>query len=165
MRETTDPLLNKIQHFIEQIPFVRELLISVVEAGRGAVILGLSPQVKLFNHFDTYQAGVLFTLAEITGGSTLATFLDPSRNLILTKRGEISFQSTTGSTVLSESVVEEALIERVISDLGSSRKIYLPVEVKLRTQEGKVVALCSFSYYLRLGIPRSFAGAAGVKRG
>lgn len=155
MAPNSDSLLTQLQGFIDQIPFARELGISVREARRGGVSLAVRPQEKLFNHFGTYQAGVLFTLAEVTGGALYGTFLDLSQNLVLTKQGEIEFQKTTAGELLSEAALEENEIERILSELRSQRKLDLPQPIFLNTREGQRVATARFSYYLRLGIPRS----------
>lgn len=157
MAPNRDSPPTNLKLFVDQIPFARELGISVGEARRGLISLAVQPQEKLFNHFGTYQAGALFTLAEVTGGALCGTFLDLSKNLVLTKRGEIHFQKTTSGELLSEASLDEKEMGEILSQLSSQRKLDLSLRIRLRARAGQTIAEASFSYYLRLGMPRSLA--------
>ena len=157
MERTEPDLLSDIQKFVDQIPFAKEIGLIVAQAKKGFVSLKLCPQIRLFNHFKTYQAGALFTLAEVTGGALCGTFMDLSKNLVLTKRGEINFKQAANSEVFSEAFLEEKTINEVLLNLEVFKKMDLPIEIRLKTLEGQILAYCRLCYYLRYRIPRSFA--------
>lgn len=155
MGTSSNNLLAELQAFIDQIPFAKRLSFSVVTAKKGHVVLSLAPQSNLFNHFNTYQAGVIYTLAEVTGGALCGTFLNLKDNLVLTKRGEIDYLKGTNKGLRSEALLDESSVVEVISSLTDSRKTDLTINISIKTEEWLEVAQCRFFYYLRRGIPRS----------
>jgi acyl-coenzyme A thioesterase PaaI-like protein len=128
---------------------------KVAEAKKGFVSVRLSADRALMSHLGTYQAGSLFTLAEVTGGLAVGTFVDLSKNLLLARGGKIDFREGVGEDLLSEARVEEEDIAKALSGLSGRKKTDVSIAVALRTVSGKVVAESEFKYYVRLGIPRS----------
>ena len=149
-------LIAELQSFISQIPFVREVQVSVAKADKGFVQLSINPRPSLFNHFNTYQAGVIFTLAEITGGALCGTFVDLANNLLVTKRAEIDFFSNTDNVLIAEAKLEEVEVKQKLLNLQLKKKVELSVTVLIKSLNEEVIAKSFNSYYLRLGIPKSF---------
>ena len=150
-------LVAKLQVFVDKIPFAESFNMKVVDAKRGSVKLSIDPKPALFNHFGTYQAGVYFTAAEITGGLVCGTFLDLSNHLLITQKSSISFEHATNEPlILTAEVSEEAIDGKVIPTLTIQRKTILPVNIFVKTPSGQVIAECQSDYYLRLGIPKIF---------
>jgi len=145
-----------LQSFVDKIPFARSLKLQVGDSKKGFVQTCVDPSPLLFNHFETYQAGVYFTAGEITGGLLCGTFLDLRNNLIITKSSKILFQRPTNETlILTAELDEKFIIGDILSTLSTLRKTTVSVNVYIKTPTGKVVAICSNEYYLRQGIPRS----------
>ena len=155
MRGTKDPAIN-IQSFINRIPFAKEIGVSVVDARLGFVRLKLKPKPSLLNHFGTYQAGVVFTIFEIAGGALCATFLDLSKNFLITKSSEIRFNEATGSELFAEATLEVEDVSRVLSNLMTKKKMHLKIPVVVKSGTGEVIADGHNDYYLRVGIPQVF---------
>ena len=149
-------LLSELQAYIDQMPFVKPLGLKVAEAKRGFVRVTLAPDEKFFNHFGTYQAGVLCTLAEITGGSLSGTFHDLTENFLITKLTQVKFERATNKALVAEASLEEAVIRETLSSLQSQRKIDLEVNVQIKTSEGEIIAKSRNLYYLRIGFPSRF---------
>jgi len=163
MQLPSNELNSALQAYINQMPFVCPLGISVKEASRGFVSLSLKPARGLLNHFETYQAGSIFTLAEVTGGVLCGTFLNLSENLLITKKGEIAFLKATSKELIAEAVLEKNLIENTLSELKETKKADIKISVTIKTNDGEPVSECHFIYYLRLGIPKMFKGQSSVR--
>lgn len=138
------------------MPFVKPMGIRVAEARKGFVSVRMKPQQSLFNQMATYQAGSLFTLAEVAGGLFCGTFLDLSKNFLITKKSEILFERATSEELVAESLLAEEAAQKVLAELAERKKIDFPVEVHVKTISGEPILACRFVYYLRMGIPRSF---------
>ncbi len=156
LQPATDLLAKQLQSFIDGMPFGREVGISILEARRGRVCLEMDSKPKLMNHFGTYQAGALFTLAEITGGVLCGTFLDLSKNFLITKTGEIEFLKACSGQVYGRSELAEDKIEKANRLLLNSKKADVSVKALLQDAEGNSIAVCRLVYYLRLGLPAQF---------
>lgn len=129
---------------------------KVDSARRGLVEVRIEPSHQLFNHYNTFQAGVCFTLAEITGGLLCGTFLDLTKNLLITKKSEIKFNHVVGNTLMSIAELAANDIEKLLDQLTAKRKISITINVSIKSLNGKVAGQCRNEYYIRLGIPRSF---------
>ena len=156
-----DNLITNLQAFVDKIPFTKNFGIKVLEAKKGLVKVGLYPKSDLFNHFGTYQAGVYFTAAEVTGGLLCATFLDLSSNLLITQKSAIVFEKATSEPlILSAELSEQFIDESVLTVLTAQKKTTLSADVYVKTPDRKIVAKCQSDYYLRLGIPKIFMRAS-----
>lgn len=153
----TENPISSLQSFIDQIPFAKQMDIKLLQVKRGFVQLKIEPRPILFNHLGTYQAGIYFTLAEITGGVLFGTFIDLSRNFLITRKVEINFVSSTKGTLIAEASLGFPSIEALLTKLETKRKLTASVEVTLKTLEQQVLARSHNEYYLRLGMPKSFA--------
>ncbi len=149
--------LESLQAYIDRIPFVRPLGIRVKHAEYGSVSLAMNPAQGLLNHFKTYQAGSLFTLAEVAGGTLCGTFLNLSENLLITKKGDISFLKATSKELIAEAKADPLLIEKTLTQLKESKKADLPVSVVIKTVDSDSICECHFIYYLRVGFPKVFS--------
>lgn len=156
-------LIESLQAYLNQIPFVQPLGIVVKQAEQGFVSLTMEPAKTLLNHFETYQAGSLFTLAEVTGGTLCGTFLDLSKNLLITKKGEISFLKATSKALVAEAKLDSDQIKNALIQLKESKKTDFPVTVVIKTGDSEVISECHFIYYLRIGIPEVFLKPSSVK--
>lgn len=156
-------LISSLQAYMDQMPFVRPLGIFIKEASKGSVSLSLKPGKALFNHFETYQAGSIFTLAEVTGGVLCGTFLDLSQNLLITKKGEIAFLKATSKELIAEAAFGKELIESTLQELKKAKKANVEISVTIKTSDGEPVSECHFIYYLRIGIPTVFIKSSSVK--
>ena len=163
MQSSEKELITSLQSYVDQIPFVRPLTIQVEQASQGSVSLSMKPLKGLLNHFETYQAGSIFTLAEVAGGTLCGTFLDLSKNLLITKKGEIAFLKAASEKLVAEARMDQNLIKRTLSELEKSKKIDAPVSVFINTANGEPIAECHFVYYLRFGIPRTFSSKQSIK--
>ena len=149
-------LLRSLQDYIDRMPFARPFHFKVEEARRGFVRVTLQPQEKFFNHFGTYQAGVLCTLAEITGGSLCGTFHDLAKNFMITKLTQVKFERATHRALTAEASLHEPAVRQALADLERQRKIDLPVNVQIKAAEEGPIATSQSVYYLRLGFPGHF---------
>ncbi len=156
MAASSRELIENLQKFIDAMPFARPMGIQVAEARRGFVSLRMNPTQALFNQMNTYQAGALFTLAEITGGTFCGTFLDLSKNFLITKKSHVEFLRATGEELIGESQLSENDIEKALAELDQRRKLDFPVDVRVQTPAGEPVLNGQFIYYLRMGVPHSF---------
>ena len=139
----------QLQLLIDRIPFAKELGLFAVQARRGFVSVRVSPRPQHFNHFGTYQAGVLFALAEITGGLVLYTFLDQPHVLIIAKTGKIDFLGSSNDTIFSESELDKDSVSSVLSTITFRRKFELPVVVRLKSKDARLLVAAQITYYIR----------------
>ncbi len=157
LKSDVGELIRTLQAFVDKIPFTEGFKMKVVEAKRGFVKLSVDPQRALFNHFGTYQAGVYFTAAEITGGLLCGTFLDLLGHLLITQKSSIIFQKATSEPlIVTAELSEEVIDSKIVAVLTTQRKTTLAVDVFVKTQGGQMVAQCQNDYYLRVGIPKIF---------
>ena len=138
------------------MPFAAHVPMTVREARRGFVVVEIVPQSDLFNHFGTYQAGVLLTLSEVTGGILCGTFLDLAQNLLITRKTEFSFTENTHTVIRAEAALDNTAIETVLAEVNKKRKAVLSVNVGIKNESGRSVGTGINEYYLRLGMPKSF---------
>ena len=150
------PLVNQLQKHIDQIPFASILNAAVVEAKLGFVNVLVKPRPELFNHFGTFQAGVYYTLLEITGGLLCATFFNLTENLLITKSSEIQFLDATNEELLAQSSLDEQTMEIILSEIYLKKKTTVKIGVVIKSVSGKMIAEGTNFYYLRLGIPKVF---------
>lgn len=151
-------LLTSLQALINRMPFSVQVPMTVHEAHRGFVVVEITPRSNLFNHFGTYQAGVLLTLTEVTGGILCGTFLDLTQNLLITRKTEFSFAENTNMTIRAEAAFDSVRMEAVLAQVTNKRKATISVDVRIKSESGRSIGTGVNEYYLRLGIPRSFAG-------
>lgn len=145
-----------LQTYIDQMPFTKPLGFKVAEARRGFVRVTLAPQEKLFNHFGTYQAGILCTLAEITGGILCGTFHDIAKNFLITKQTQIKFVRATHLALIAEASLGESAIEQVLADLERQKKTDVEVDIQIKTGDSQIIATSKGLYYLRVRVPDRF---------
>lgn len=153
MKPSPENLQAGLEAFLNRIPFLRAVPMTIAEARRGFVSLVVKSSPALFNHFQTYQAGSIFTLAEVAGGVLCGTFLDLSENLLLTKRGGIDFKRGTSQDLCGQAELSEETITKVLKELATRKKTDIEIPVVIREKSGGVIAECRFLYYLRVGIP------------
>ena len=142
--------------FLNKTPFAKELGFEILNAERGFICLRFNPQERFLNHLGTCQAGAIFALSEITGGLLCGTFLDLDKNFLITKKAGISFDNIADSVLISEASLPEEKINEVILLLNRKRKIDFDVAVLIKDDKGRQISKGQNSYYVRLGIPRSF---------
>ena len=149
-------LISELQAYIDGMPFAKGFRFRVEEARRGFVRVALKPAENFFNHFGTYQAGVICTLAEITGGSLCGTFHELTQNFLITKLTQVKFERATHDTLVAEASLEERAIQERLSNLQNQRKTDVEVSVQIKTPAGEQIATSLGLYYLRVGFPSRF---------
>lgn len=164
MSQSDSMLIRSLQSFVDEIPFAKAIGIKVTAAQKGFVETHVYPSKHLFSHFGTYQAGVYFTLAEVTGGLLCGTFLDLTGNLLITKKSEIKFDNSVGDSLISSATLPPSSIEKLLSELDARKKSNILVDVFINSLSGKPIAKCHNEYYLRIGIPKSFTSGRRIVR-
>ena len=156
MPSESPQLIPGLQAYVDQMPFAKAFGFKVEEAKRGFVRVALQPAEKFFNHFGTYQAGAILTLAEITGGCLCGTFHDLTHNFLITKLTQVKFERATHDPLIAEASLEERVIQETLSNLQNQRKTDVEVSVQIKTLAGEQIATSLGLYYLRLGFPSRF---------
>jgi len=152
MEKQTNPDFGQVKDFIENgIPFLKKVGILVEEVATGKIKLGVHRDVTNLNHFGTYQAGVYMTLAEAAGAALLATILDLSDVLLLTKECHVKFGDPAKDYLTYEGGLDHEVADKIINQLVRNRKMDVPMKVILRNENGKMAAEASLIYYLRAG--------------
>ena len=140
----------QLQLLIDRIPFAKGLGFFVAKAEGRVVSIGVSPQQQHRNHFGTYQAGVLFALAEITGGLALYTLLSEPHLLIIAKTGKIDFLGNSHGAIFSESELTEDSISSISSTIARHKKLEFPVAVRLKSKDDQLLVVAQITYYIRI---------------
>lgn len=147
-------LSSNLQFFCQKIPFFSYLRPSISDARPGFIKVTVQPSNTLFNHLGTFQAGVIFTLLEVSGGLAVATILNLLENLIITKKVDIEFSNTTNNKLIAEVQLSSDALD-AIGRIGSkTKKENIVVEVCLIDEFEMKIAKAKCYYYLRSGLPK-----------
>lgn len=139
-----------VKNFIEQkVPFFRRVGIVVESIAAGKIKLAISFDPNNLNHLGTYQAGVYMTLAEAAGGALLATILDLSDTLLLTKECQLKFGEPAKNYLSYEGTMDINESDEIIKRLEDKRKVDVPINVILLNEAGRKAAEAVIIYYLR----------------
>ena len=157
MNPSANPTEVVLQQFVDRIPFAKNLSLRVSEARLGFVRTTITPNVMLMNHLGTYQAGVFFTMAEITGGLLLGTIFDLDKQFLITRKSSIIFEAAVNSQLVAISQLEERLSKTLVEQLASKKKLDIIVNVSIKTTENESVAQAEHHYYLRHRMPKSMS--------
>lgn len=143
---------EQVKSFIEnKIPFFKKVGIHVVSISPGKIKLEVPRDPMNLNHLGAYQAGVYLTLAEASGAALLATILDLSDVLLLTKECRLKFGEPAKNSLIYDGELDFKEVERITQKLENERKTNLPMDVILLNENGRVAAEASLVYYLRAG--------------
>ena len=133
----------------DTIPVLAHLGLEVLEASRGRAAARV-PLAGNGNHVGTMYAGVLFSVGEMLGGAlSLATF-DPARFHPIVKDLRIEFRRPATTTVTARASLEDAEVERVLSDAERDGKGQFVLTAELTDETGTVVATTEGTYQVRL---------------
>ena len=91
------------------------------------------------------------TFAEASGAALLATILDLSDVLLLTKECNFKFADPAKKCLTYEGLLKPEEVENVKQELREKQKINFPMNVTLSNENGKVAGTASLLYYLRAG--------------
>lgn len=95
-------------------------------------------------------------ISEVTGGAMCGTFLDLTKNLLITKRSEIDFIGNSSERIVSEAIMKEEMIDQFLENLATKKKMNLQVEVLIKSNHEQLIVRSVHDYYVRLNIPRLF---------
>ena len=152
MKKSDKINFEMVKDFIEnKIPFFKKVGISVETISLGKIKLSIPFDSNNLNHLGTYQAGVYLTLAEAAGGALLATVLDLSDVLLLTKECHLKFGEPAKKYLSYEGGIDIKEAEKIIQLLEEERKVNIPLEITLLNEQGRMAAEASVIYYLRTG--------------
>jgi len=152
MKKSDKINFEMVKDFIEnKIPFFKKVGISVETISLGKIKLSIPFDSNNLNHLGTYQAGVYLTLAEAAGGALLATVLDLSDVLLLTKECHLKFGEPAKKYLSYEGGIDIKEAEKIIQRLEEERKVNIPLEITLLNEQGRMAAEASVIYYLRTG--------------
>lgn len=147
------PLSQRIEKYLGQIPFLKQFGVTVSEAKSGQLRLEIKPNPKLTNHLGFYQAGVYFTLSEITGGLVFATIFDLDKIFLITKKSSIVFEAATSEGMTAVAKISDAEVQKIKDDLVVKKKMDVVLKVELFSSDNKRLTLTQHEYYLRLTRP------------
>lgn len=122
----------------------------IFEPGKSAVKVVSTPLHE--NHLGSIHAGVLFTLAEYTSGSTLLGLIlnDMDKIFSVVKLGKIEFLAPAKNAVIAYGEVPVDLIIQAKNDVLNGIKVDIPVEIIIKNEsDQKIVAKCTFDWALR----------------
>ncbi|OGW84474.1 MAG: hypothetical protein A3C35_03010 [Omnitrophica bacterium RIFCSPHIGHO2_02_FULL_46_11] len=144
--------LDEVKDFIQnKIPFFKKVGVLVEMIAPGKIKLGVPYDSNNLNHFGAFQAGVYLTLAEAAGGALLATILDLSDVLLLTKECHLKFGEPAKKYLSYEGLLEVKESEKIMQELVKKQKIDFPMDITLLNENGKMAAEARVTYYLRTG--------------
>ncbi|MCW2601008.1 MAG: hypothetical protein JWM02_2837 [Frankiales bacterium] len=133
------------------VPFVKTLGLEYLELDAERAVLRLRDEPSLHNHVGGPHAGAMFTLAESASGAVvIGSFED-----LLTTVTPLAASATISYTRLAMGpVTAEAVLGRPAADVraeldGTGETVQFPVQVTLRTEDGKVNAEMTISWALR----------------
>ena len=143
----------------EKYKAIAELSVSLVEAIRltGLKVIALKDRYARFmmplegnmNHIGVMYAGSLFTLGEFTGGIVPAVCFDINSYYPIVKEINIKYVAMAVSDIYIEKEMEENEVKRILRLTDENGKADFSMELELKTQEGKVVALVNGIWQLR----------------
>lgn len=152
MEKQNSPNFNEVRDFLQnKIPFFQKVGILVEEINYGKIKLAIRRDPSNLNHLGIYQAGVYMTLAEASGAALLATILDLSDVLLLTRECRVKFAEPAKRYLSYEGMLSTEEINKINRQLEEERKIELTMDVALLNENGTIAAEASMVYYLRTG--------------
>jgi uncharacterized protein (TIGR00369 family) len=140
--------LGAFQATINETKILKHMGLQVLEASRGRCKLRM-PLVGNDNHFSTMHAGVMYTLAETTGGVLFFATFDVHKYFPLVTEMKIQYRRAATSAVTVEVVMEEAEIQRLETLVAESGKAAYSWTTRLLDEQGQVVAVSTNQYQMR----------------
>ena len=133
---------------LEQIPFTRELGITVDHASSGQVQMTLPDAEISKNMVDIVHAGALYTFGETVAG-VAAGFDTLDTAFPLARRAEIRYLRQARGAVRGSARIAPDDSKRVARELARDGRSELSVAVRLEDSEGNTVAEMDVDYSFR----------------
>ncbi|RJQ74448.1 DUF4442 domain-containing protein [Pseudonocardiaceae bacterium YIM PH 21723] len=130
------------------IPITRTMGVRLVEVGPGHAVSEV-PFEGNGNHFGTMYAGVLFTVAEVLGGSIAMTTFDSARFYPVLKDLRINFRRPALGVVRASTTISAEEVETVSAAAATAGKADFTLHAELSIEDGTVVARTEALYQLR----------------
>jgi acyl-coenzyme A thioesterase PaaI-like protein len=133
---------------LAEIPFTRELGLSLDRAAAGEVQMTLPDGDANRNLAGTVHAGLLFTFAETLAG--VAAGLETLEQAFpFARRAEIRYKRPARGAVRGSARVEPDEIHRVLDELERNGRSELTVRAQLAGDDGEIVAEVDIDYAFR----------------
>jgi uncharacterized protein (TIGR00369 family) len=133
------------------VPFVKTLDLEYLELDAERAVLRLSDDPAFHNHVGGPHAGAMFTLAESASGAVvIASFEDLLATVTpLAASATIDYVRLAKGPVTAEAVLGRpaAEVRAELAETGAT--VQFPVQVTLRTEDGRTNAEMSISWALR----------------
>ena len=106
------------------------------------------------NHFGVMHAGVMFTLAEATGGLAVTQNRELAEYLFLARGVDIAYRKPARSTVTAVATFGAEMFALALQTLAEIGKYNFDLGVEVLDAEGQVVAECACRFQLVRKAPR-----------
>jgi uncharacterized protein (TIGR00369 family) len=133
------------------VPFVKTLGLEYLELDASRAVLRMRDEPTFHNHVGGPHAGALFTLAESAAGAVvIASFEDLLSTVTpLAASATISYVRLAKGPVTAEAVLRRPA-EEVRAELAETGEtVQFPVQVTIRTEDGRTNAEMTISWALR----------------
>ena len=141
--------LESARHMVERgSRFVANTGLRALELRPGYVKC-MMPLEGNENHIATMNAGALFTLAEITGGSLFVASFDVARYFAVVVEMNIQFAKPADSAVTMEVSLDQARISSLQEEALRNGKVRFELVGELKSATGVVVARSCGLYQIR----------------
>lgn len=133
------------------VPFVKTLGLEYLELDASRAVLRMRDEPTFHNHVGGPHAGALFTLAESASGAVvIGSFEDLLATVTpLAASATITYVRLAKGPVTAEAVLGRAA-EEVRAELAKTGEtVQFPVQVTMRTEDGRTNAEMSISWALR----------------
>jgi acyl-CoA thioesterase len=141
---------DPVGHFSEQ-GFIQWLAIEPVQAGGGTATIRLTPKPEHLNHNGTFNAAVLYGLAEVAGaGAAVADMLDlAAQSYTVVRRATVEYLAPGRGVMEATGRVDPAVIERAKDDVLAGSAVEVEVPVSVTDADGSEVAKVMFTVAIR----------------
>lgn len=135
----------------ELVPFVKTLGLEYLELSEGRAVLRLLDEPAFHNHVAGPHAGAMFTLAESASG---AVVIGSFEDLLATVTPLAASATITYTRLAKGPVTAEAVLGRPAAEVRAEldrtgETVQFPVQVTLRTEDGRTNAEMTISWALR----------------
>lgn len=133
------------------VPFVKTLGLEYLELDADRAVLRLADEPAFHNHVGGPHAGAMFTLAESASGAVvIASFEDLLSTVTpLAAAATITYVRLAKGPVTAEAVLGRSAAEVRAELAETGETVQFPVQVTLRTEDGRTNAEMSISWALR----------------
>jgi uncharacterized protein (TIGR00369 family) len=133
------------------VPFVKTLGIDYLELDAERAVLRLRDEPTFHNHVGGLHAGAMFTLAESASGAVvIASFEDLLATVTpLAASATINYVRLAKGPVTAEAVLGRSADEVRAELARTGETVQFPVQVTMRTEDGRTNAEMTISWALR----------------